>query len=1083
MLEASMAETTEAALQTTQTCEAKWLLPAVADVAVQSDGSEAAFATSNGAIVCELNHHRKELAYYRATGPQIGPSVTRVAFSCRDADHLSLASASGRSVCVVDLLATSSAANRSSSELASDAPLLETRGAVVSCLSSHLRPVNALDWSPHDANLLATCGEDCRFYIWDIRQPQPAQSLLLPASWTCSLKWAPLREKVLATGHEDTICVWDIRSPLQHMNVLAPGQNRVLGIDWSRLDREKLLSVSAQQGVKAASSGSIKVWDLSSPERVHDTIAIENGMPGAARFLPFGRAQGAILAAVESTVVLFSYESDAAAKDKVNIDDDASATKQRWVALETFQGHAASVNFVDFASHPEGSNDGSDWRIISMSSAERCLRTWKLQLLGEDLRGTALSCESYGTGTREDTSASRPIGSPSQSPHLGPMASPSSFSRQKNSEQQEAVNHAREAQYKQAAELRKVECVDDVMCTFQGTPDGGVEYQLKIDVTAANDISFRMTVVIDATAPVLAANVRALQVSERGLRCTIEWLDDDWKGTFNGPLAPGVIDEIKKNLTLEDFLANGPELCNCIRSLVKMLLRRDNPPRLGSNLGSGVIPEKQRRTKDAELPFPRTCGICWSPQGDLLFFKSLQNVQVPHRWNNTHFRRVLKIHSEKDRLVRDDVDEHTEVASKLQIDNTVQFVPSLRLRLLVEDHWWADVGPIFMVQPTSVISTMKDLCHHNQDVAMSIGRQDLAEVWRLMSVLASDVASAPSGSAVRSCGTRLVRQIIHQLFDAQETLTLAMVGTVLLAARGSCFTKRGTRQLGRAGGRRLTYRASRTTAVAGTEASASRSPQKSRNSKTWSPSSWELPDLAAKMLSQSQRSSQSFALRDLPWSAENTLSGASQAAPHSCPPDSPEASSPPKGKQALGGPPGVVYSAAEQEFEDLLPKDPSSLDRLLHSAHAQCDLLHRLEKFSMSRCFAKLLERLSKYHELPLHEAKDENKFGRLTPLPVASSSALALYPTSSGSELQSLDADSRASPTSEPSLPPFSEPADSGQPICAVCCKRVSGLYTPCWSCGHGFHMPCFRRWFTASDQKCPAIGCECKCLESCAA
>ncbi|CAE8743952.1 unnamed protein product, partial [Polarella glacialis] len=135
---------------------------------------------------------------------------------------------------------------------------------------------------------------------------------------------------VLATGHEDTVCVWDIRSSSQHMSVLAPGQSRVLAVDWSPLDREKLLSVSAQQGSRAASSGSIKVWDLNSPQKVHDSIDIENGMPGAARFLPFGPA---ILAAVDTTVVVFSLDGGSGRKAKV---------------VESFNEHTAPVSFVGF---------------------------------------------------------------------------------------------------------------------------------------------------------------------------------------------------------------------------------------------------------------------------------------------------------------------------------------------------------------------------------------------------------------------------------------------------------------------------------------------------------------------------------------------------------------------------------------------------------------------------------------------------------------------------------------------------------------------------------------------------------------
>merc|ERR1712196_524116 len=73
---------------------------------------------------------------------------------------------------------------------------------------------------------------------------------------------------------------------------------------------------------------------------------------------------------------------------------------------------------------------------------------------------------------------------------------------------------------------------------------------------------------------------------------------------------------------------------------------------------------------------------------------------------------------------------------------------------------------------------------------------------------------------------------------------------------------------------------------------------------------------------------------------------------------------------------------------------------------------------------------------------------------------------------------------TFEDSNDMFRQWADSGaaatttQPTraqCARCCEPVRTLYMPCLSCGHGFHISCFRLWFTSPNQKCPAIGCDC--------
>merc|ERR1719375_1732143 len=92
---------------------------------------------------------------------------------------------------------------------------------------------------------------------------------------------------------------------------------------------------------------------------------------------------------------------------------------------------------------------------------------------------------------------------------------------------------------------------------------------------------------------------------------------------------------------------------------------------------------RPRETDDQ--PFPRTCGVCWSPHGHLLRFHSLQNVSVPfpRRWSFTDYERVLKIHWEKEHrnlTVLDAKDEHSVAAQQAEVDPSVQIVPSAAFR-------------------------------------------------------------------------------------------------------------------------------------------------------------------------------------------------------------------------------------------------------------------------------------------------------------------------------------------------------------------------------------------------------------------
>merc|ERR1712194_725947 len=65
---------------------------------------------------------------------------------------------------------------------------------------------------------------------------------------------------------------------------------------------------------------------------------------------------------------------------------------------------------------------------------------------------------------------------------------------------------------------------------------------------------------------------------------------------------------------------------------------------------------------------------------------------------------------------------------------------------------------------------------------------------------------------------------------------------------------------------------------------------------------------------------------------------------------------------------------SHEQPTDLVPRDAPTLEKLLHSAHAHCDLFHRLGEFCASRAVAKLIRVLDGYHELPLLET--DRKFG-----------------------------------------------------------------------------------------------------------
>mmetsp|Transcript_52465 Transcript_52465/g.170399 ORF Transcript_52465/g.170399 Transcript_52465/m.170399 type:complete len:1092 (+) Transcript_52465:54-3329(+) len=1074
-------------------CQFNLRLPFItSDISLSADGREAALATPTGTYVVDLESQGQggQVRCWRVAGPTLAPAVSRVAFNPHERGQL--ACASGRSVYIVDVDGDRGGGDRESKA--------GSIGALKHTYSNNLRPINALDWSPHDPHLLATCAEDCRFFMWDVRQQQPLQTLLAPASWTSCVRWSPLDEFLLATGHEDTVCIWDRRSPSQQMSVLAPGQTRVLGVDWSYHERGKLLSVSAQdahaptpeasaedeaapaQSATPASSGSgfIKVWDINSDAKVHESIDIEHGLPGTARFMPFGPS---ILATVDSSVVLFSLPQRGGGR-KAQV-------------LQHFNGHAAPVGSVEFARR----ENGRQWRLLSFSKGERCLRSWRYWL-PEEMRSTLVK-EHSRSNLLAATESTGPGNADEEEQLLGYLAD-------------------------QAKVLRRIAHVDEVT-SYRQTVLDKVEYQLFIEVTTANSVRLRITIGVDPASPAArqalqdakvapsrgrtlaaAASPDASDASQgQGLRSHVEW-DREWAGTFDGPLAPGVVGQTFRNLDLKDLLRGGGQLRDRVRGLIGMLHRRDGPPQLEGMADAEAQPKASNATN--KLPFPRTCGVCWSPQGHLLYFRSLQNVRVPvtRHWTAVDFQSIMKKHKHKEHreVLRDDDDEHTTAAEGLLIDNKVHIVPNVTLCHVVEDHWWTVVASEFLFEPSLAAPRVADVCAHNREAAMRIGREDLAEVWRLGYALAEAAAGTASGLRSRPFANRLVQQILHQLFDAQETLTLAMLGSVLLCLDGpggrgragaaSCASPDDARR--RPPRRRLPWRprelkGTPAQVVQGAAPGVSMSQQASsggeRTAFTWSPFSLETAELAkaARSLSGGRGPgafsgtpwppSRPGALgQPWPWprSAENTVTSSPFGCGDFFPGDAPRLPQQPSEQE-----PTVSHAAPAEGLLELVSQDEHTLVRLLHSAHAHCDLMHRLGQFCAARALAKLLQRFRSYHELPLLDV-GEARFGP-PPIPCAAEGSVGPQRSPPVLQRQSF-ALGRSSPVLEAAYD-LAQAGEAGRlssgsaGVCGLCRMRVQSLYTPCWSCSHGFHVSCFRQWFTGANQKCPCIGCECRCLQ----
>ena len=126
-------------------------------------------------------------------------------------------------------------------------------------LENHNETVEDVDWSFHDANLIASVGDDRRLNLWDIRQTEKRMNQVDEAHEKDinTVSFNPLNEFMLATGSSDkTVAVWDMRNLSKRLHTLQGGHSdEVYMIHWNPHTESVLGSCSADRR--------IAIWDLS----------------------------------------------------------------------------------------------------------------------------------------------------------------------------------------------------------------------------------------------------------------------------------------------------------------------------------------------------------------------------------------------------------------------------------------------------------------------------------------------------------------------------------------------------------------------------------------------------------------------------------------------------------------------------------------------------------------------------------------------------------------------------------------------------------------------------------------------------
>jgi dynein assembly factor with WDR repeat domains 1 len=89
--------------------------------------------------------------------------------------------------------------------------------SLVTLIDGHTNWIKCVQWSKTHESLLASCGDDGRLCVWDVRtkvRTMPSITILSPrrTQFNC-LDWHPIFEQHIATGAQDTSCaIWDLRN-------------------------------------------------------------------------------------------------------------------------------------------------------------------------------------------------------------------------------------------------------------------------------------------------------------------------------------------------------------------------------------------------------------------------------------------------------------------------------------------------------------------------------------------------------------------------------------------------------------------------------------------------------------------------------------------------------------------------------------------------------------------------------------------------------------------------------------------------------------------------------------------------------
>ena len=246
---------------------------------------------------------------------------------------------------------------------------------------------------------------------------------------------------------------------------------------------------------------------------------------------------------------------------------------------------------------------------------------------------------------------------------------------------------------------------------------------------------------------------------------------------------------------------------------------------INTSAASSLIVEE-----DQQVPFPPTCGVCWSPRGDLFRFHSLKGMSPwPSHREKLTMASFSRLKEENDRLnleelnsaatgkrnllsdsgalasiklnvftafvepLNEDADDDfldSEFHRHVTTDQCVQFLPATVFEESVEDHWFASLAPVIRMsgKRSDIAADLFQHLHAHHlalpgDAHQHHAAEMVSEVWQVLIELFKAEEADPESfksSALKLVVEDILQTKLRLLYQQEQTQTIAVIGGLLL---------------------------------------------------------------------------------------------------------------------------------------------------------------------------------------------------------------------------------------------------------------------------------------------------------------